>query len=64
MKISSPISGGVLFKLKKPCKAIKLPHRLVWLDRAVLLHGDEQDVVFEENQQEDSDKSKQIDQTA
>ena len=58
MKISSPISGGVLFKLKKPCKAIKLPLRLVWLDRAVLLHGDEQDVVFEENQQEDSDKSK------
>ena len=48
MKISSPISGGVLFKLKKPCKAIKLPLRLVWLDRAVLLHGDEQDVVFEE----------------
>ena len=64
MKISSPISGGVLFKLKKPCKAIKLPLRLVWLDRAVLLHGDEQDVVFEENQQEDSYKSKQIDQTA
>ena len=30
----------------------------------ILLHGDEQDVVFEENQQEDSDKSKQIDQTA
>ena len=58
MKISSPISGGVLFKLNKPCKAIKLPLRLVWLDRAILLHGDEQDVVFEENQQEDSDKSK------
>ena len=64
MKISSPISGGVLFQLKKPCKAIKLPLRLVWLDRAVLLHGDEQDIVFEENQQEDSDKNKQMDQTA
>ena len=64
MKISSPISGGVLFKLKKPCKTIKLPLRLVWLDRAVLLHGDEQDVVFEDIQQEDSDKNKQMDQTA
>ncbi len=64
MKINSLISGGVLFKLNKPCESVKLLLPLVSLNRPILLHGDEQDIVFEENQQEDSDKNKQMDQTA
>jgi len=31
---------------------------------AILLHEDEQDIVFEESQQEASDENKQLDQTA
>jgi hypothetical protein len=37
---------------------------LVWLNEAILLHGDEQNIVFEESQKEDSEKAKQLDQKA
>ena len=64
MKINSLIFGGALFKLNKSYESVTLLLSLVWLKRPILLHGDEQDIVFEKNQQEDSDKNKQMDQTA
>ena len=64
MKINSLISGGVLFKHNKSCESVKLLLPLVWLNRPILLYRNELDIVFEENQQGDSDKNKQMDQTA
>jgi len=62
VKVNSLIFGEVLFKLNKSCKSVALPLRLVCLSGAILLHGDEQDMVFEESHQEDSEKKKHTDQ--
>ena len=56
MKVNSLIFGGALFKLDELCKSVTLPLRLACLSGAILVYGDEQDKVFEESQQEDSDK--------
>ena len=37
---------------------------LAWLSGTILFHEDAQDMIFEDKQQEDFDKNKQMDQTA